>query len=301
MVHINDSQIMNDSITPRAQALYDFTSPVASPPQRIVSLVPSLTESLFDLNLGDRLVAVSSGCIHPADRIADLPRLGHPLTPDVDRLLALQPDLVLLNTDVNPPEVAERLQQAGTTTWVTDTATVEKALNVLWQIMYVFDEPGMSERVRWIERQMDWTGSASAAHEPVRVFAPIWYDPWMTAGRHAYTHDLLRICGGDNVFGHRGGDQDPTAASGDAAHGEARYPRVTLSAVEAAQPDAILIPHQFDERAVKQLAGLDVPAVHAGRVRRLDGTLLTWAGTRLAYALAEIPPLLALSEEDHLD
>jgi ABC-type Fe3+-hydroxamate transport system substrate-binding protein len=291
---------MNDSLpSPHSQALYDFVSPVASPPRTVVSLVPCLTESLFDLKLGDRLVAVTNGCIHPADQLADLPRLGHPMTPDIDRIRALQPDLVLLNTDVNPPAVADQLQAAGIAIWITDTPTVLDAINALWQIMYIFDAPEMSERVRWIERQMDWTNGASA-NESVRVFAPIWYDPWVTASGHAYAHDLLRICGGDNVFGGQGGDRDASGTSGDRAHGK-RYPQVTLDAVEVAQPQAILVPYQFDARAVQQLASLDVPAVRSGRIRRLDGTLLTWAGTRLAYALAEIPPLLALSEEDHLD
>lgn len=292
---------MNDPVSsPQSQALYDFVSPVASPPRTVVSLVPCLTESLFDLKLGDRLIAVTSGCIHPADQLTNLPRLGHPTTPDIDQIRALQPDLVLLNTDVNPPEVAEQLHDAGIAAWITDTPTVQEAINVLWQIMYVFDAPEMSERVRWIERQMDWTRGASAANESVRVFAPIWYDPWITASGHAYAHDLLSICGGDNIFGGQGDDRDASGASTGHAHKE-RYPRVTLDAVEAAQPEVILIPHQFDARAVQQLAALDVPAVRTGRIRRLDGTLLTWAGTRLAYALAEIPPLLALSEEDHLD
>ena len=280
-------------VPPPTQALYDFSSPLPFPPRRVVSLVPSLTESLFDLDLGDRLVAVTDGCIHPADRLADLPRLGHPQSPDVDHIRALQPDLVLLNSGVNPRDVVDRLQHAGVTVWSMDTPTVQEAINVLWQIMYVFDAPKMSERVRWIERQMDWTAGVAAAHEPVRVFAPIWYDPWLTATEDAYTHDLLRICGGHNVFGDRGADRDPDSWD--------PYARLTLDAVEAAQPDVVLIPQQFDASAVQQLTELAIPAVHTGRMRRLDGTLLTWAGTRLAYALAEIPSLLALPEEESLD
>ena len=196
-------------VPPPTQALYDFSSPVPVPPRRVVSLVPSLTESLFDLGLGDRLVAVTDGCIHPADRLVDLPRLGHPQSPDIDHIRALQPELVLLNTGVNPPAVADRLQSAGLTVWSMDTPTVQEVINVLWQIMYVFDAPEMSERVRWIERQMDWTAGVAAANEPVRVFAPIWYDPWLTVTEGAYTHDLLRVCGGHNVFGDRGADRDP--------------------------------------------------------------------------------------------
>ena len=117
-------------------------SPVDHPPQRVVSLVPSLTESLFDLDLGDRLIAITDYCTRPADKVQRLPRVGGTKTPDVARIIELQPDLVLLNDEENRREDAEALQAAHIPIWVTGPRSVFEALNVLWNLMDIFDHAG---------------------------------------------------------------------------------------------------------------------------------------------------------------
>ena len=165
----------------------------------------------------------------------------------------MQPDLVIVNQEENRREDAEALQAAGIPVWVTFPRTVREAFNLLWSIMDVFDEPAMVERVRAMEWTCDWLERIE--HDPpCRVFAPIWYEPLMTFNAETYAHDLLRVCGGENVFAERErqfplkadlGEAEPLAPDDPRVAGrDTRYPRVTLAEVEAAQPDVILLPSE---------------------------------------------------------
>ncbi len=263
--------------SPRAYTS-SIESPVDHPPQRVVSLVPSLTEALFDLDLGERLVAVTDDCIHPADRVQGLPRVGPPYNPDLARIIDMQPDLVLLNDEENRPQDAGALQDAAIPIWVTGPRTVFDALNVLWNLMDIFDHPVMIPRVREIERAYDYTLGAARAQTPTRVFAPLGRDPWWTFNAGTYPHDLLRVCGAENVF----------------AGKEERYPQVTLEEIAAAQPEIILLPgapYPFSE------PDADLFDLPHERIFVIDGTLLTWHGTRAAYALRDLPGLFLKETE----
>lgn len=105
---------------------YDYSLPIDFVPQRVVSLVPSLTESLFELNLGGRVVGVTDYCIYPESAKA-LPKVGGTKNPDLEKIKALQPDLVMLNSEENRREDAEALQAAGIPIWVTQPETVRDA------------------------------------------------------------------------------------------------------------------------------------------------------------------------------
>src|SRR5689334_14238890 len=85
-------------------------APVGHAPRRVVSLVPSVTESLFELGVGDRLIAITDYCVYPAQEVARLPRIGGTKNPDVARIIAMQPDLVIVNQEENRKEDAEALK-----------------------------------------------------------------------------------------------------------------------------------------------------------------------------------------------
>ncbi|MBN1681440.1 MAG: ABC transporter substrate-binding protein [Anaerolineae bacterium] len=255
-------------------------SPIDFVPQRVVSLVPSLTESLFDLDLGNRLIAITDYCVRPPDGVKSIIQVGGTKNPNIEQIIVLEPDLVLMNNDENRREDAETLRAAGVAVWATHPRSVFDALNVLWDIMDVFDHAVMVPRVREIERAYDYTLAASRTAVPVRVFAPIWRDPWLAFNADTYTHDVLRVCGGANVF---------------AGHDE-RYPRITLEQVIEAQPEIVLLPDEpyaFTGADINTFRALDIPAAHNSRIVTISGSLLTWHGTRVAYALRDLPPLLA--------
>lgn len=238
-----------------------------------------------------------------------------PKNPDVTRIIQLQPDLVIANQEENRREDIEALQAAGIPVWVTFPRKVADVFVLLWNIMTLFDETSMVPRVRLIEYTYDWVNGISRTREGEgtlpRVFVPIWLDPVMTFNQDTYIHDLLWVCGGVNVFGMRDRQYplkadlhqaEPFAPDDPRIEGrDTRYPRITLDEVVAAQPDVILLPSEpfeFTEAHIPIFAALDIPAAHHNRIHLVDGSLLTWHGTRLAYAFDTLPALLTtLSEE----
>jgi ABC-type Fe3+-hydroxamate transport system substrate-binding protein len=287
--------------------------PVSEPPERVVSLVPSITESLFDLGLGGRVVGITDYCIYPEAGTANVPRIGGTKNPDVARIIDLRPGLVFANQEENRREDVEALEAAGIPVWVSFPKTVADVFNLLWNVMYTFDQTEMVPRIRLIEQTYDWVMGISEAREEqslCRVFVPIWKDPLMTFNAHTYSHDLLRVCGGHNVFAERErrfpleadlGQAEPYPADDLRVQGrDTRYPRVTLEEVTAAQPDVILLPSEpyaFTADDIPMFSALDVPASRNGQIVLVDGSYLTWHGTRLAYALDTLPALLCPTDE----
>jgi ABC-type Fe3+-hydroxamate transport system substrate-binding protein len=281
-------------------------SPVDFVPQRVVSLVPSMTLSLFDLNLGDRLIGITDYCTHPEDRVMNIPKVGGTKNPDLAKIIALQPDLILMNQEENRREDAEALRQAGIPLWITEPRTVQDAINVLWELMDIFDDASFSERVRIMEKTLDVVRLAMSNQPPIRTFAPIWRDPWMTFNQDTYMHDVLRIFGLQNVFAERERQFPLKADLGEAepddnraAGHDTRYPRISLDEIVVAQPELILLPDEpylFQETDAEELYQLDIPAAHLGHIYLIDGSLLSWHGTRFAFTLTELPPMI---EEVH--
>lgn len=282
-------------------------APVTSVPKTVVSLVPSITESLFDLNLGPRLIARTDYCIYPIGKVEPIPTIGGTKNPNIERIIALKPDLVIANQEENRREDVMALQAAGIAVWVTFPKTAQDTFNLLWNIMYLFDETSMVERIRMVEYTYDWLNTIAEARDvenPVKVFVPIWLDPLMTINADTYVHDVVRLCVGTNVFAERErhypltadlGQQPPYTPDDPRLQGrDTRYPRVTWAEVTAAAPDVILLPSEpfkFTEEHLPLFQQLPVPAAQNKRIFLVDGSLLTWHGTRLAYAMQQLPAL----------
>lgn len=249
--------------------------------RRIVSLVPSLTESLFALGLGDRVVGVTDWCIHPAAEVAKLPKVGGTKDTDVDAIVALAPDLVVANHEENTKRVVDRLEAAGLRVWVTYPRTVQEGAALLRQLGQRLGALPQSMRdvVDPVDAEIEAALAARPA-APARVFCPIWRDPWMTIGRDTYVHSMIELVGGANVF---------------ADHSDRRYPRVGLDEVVAAAPDVILLPDEpyaFGPRDVAELAELGRRSGRAWRIHCVDGTWVSWYGPRIRPALRGLRALL---------
>ena len=247
--------------------------------RRIVSLVPSLTEALFALGLGARVVGVTDWCVHPKQGVDALPKVGGTKNPSLARIVELAPDLVLANREENRRRDVESLAAQGFDVWVTYPRSVEEAVALLRELADLGAPAAAAKRVLSpIERAL---ADAARRDEPrTRVFCPIWKDPWMAVGGDTYADDLLRVCGGINVF---------------AARSERRYPIVTPAEIEAAAPEVILLPDEpyaFGPRDLSELAGLALPAARAGRIHLIDGTLISWYGPRIANAIEGVGALL---------
>ena len=277
-------------------------------PTRVVSLVPSLTESMFDLGLGTSLVGITDYCVRPEEGVDKIPRLGGPKNPRIDDILSLKPDLIITNWEENPPQVVDALRDAGFPVWVSFPMTVRQSLDVLWTLVGIFRSPSAATRVETLELTLDWAISSSSQRKPLSYFCPIWYGTrdgihwWMTFNQHTYCYDLLRLLGCHNVFAKRIRNYPLEAdlglvAAEDPGDRDTRYPCIGLEEILSLEPDLILLPSEpfaFDEFHRILLLDLlkSLPAIQLGHIYLVDGTLITWHGTRLAHALRELPALL---------
>ncbi len=279
---------------------------MVNPPQRVVSLVPSITESLFDLGVGDAVVGITDYCIYPADKLIGLPRIGGTKNPRVDEIIALEPDLIFANQEENTPAAVNALRAAGLQVVVNFPQTVEQALADVRQIAVLFQSMEAARKVEALAAAVAAARSRQTG-SGLRTFCPIWQDEssdgtrwWMTFNRHTFTHDLLELCGFANIFAERERRYPLAADLGQRlakeAGGDTRYPRVTQAEIIALVPEVILLPLEpfaFGPRDAEQIAQLlaGTPAAKSGRIYLVDGSYVTWPGTRMGQAVGELSRL----------
>jgi ABC-type Fe3+-hydroxamate transport system substrate-binding protein len=235
--------------------------PLPSPPRRVVSLVPSLTEALA-VTVPDRLVGATDWCSHPAG--LEVPRVRGTKNPDRSAVQALRPDLVVANREENRRLDVDRLRAAGVPVWVTVIESVDQALASMTRL---FDEVLQVGTPEWLV-----TARAEWARPPelpgTRVAVPVWRDPWMVIGARTFTGDVLARLGLVNVF----------------ADSAERYPHVDLPQLRAADAELVLLP---DEPYL--FTAQDGPEAFPGTTTVLvSGRHLTWYGPSLVTARADL-------------
>ena len=248
-------------------------------PQRIVSLVPSLTEALFALGVGERVVGRTRYCTQPPRRVGRVEKVGGTKKVDVERVLGLAPDLVVAVREENARESVEALREAGVPVFLGAPETVADALKMLGELAALVEAPRAGAVLGPIERVHEELRRTRFARRP-RVFVPIWKGPYMGVGSDTYVHDIVGVSGGENVCG-----------------GHARYPVVSVEEIEALQPEVVLLPDEpypFSAEDLAEFYTLDVPAAHEDRIHLVDGKLLTWYGPRMAGSLRQLSALLGL-------
>lgn len=254
--------------------------PISTTPLRIVSLVPSLTEYLFDIGVGDRVVGVTDYCIAPAEAVASLPKLRGTKNPDRAGILALQPDLVLAAKEENRERDIRALEAAGVPVYVTDIQRVADTVEQLGALAHILDADHTAAPLLNELRATLAECSPHAEAPRRRMLTFIWRDPWMAVGGDTYADDLLRLCGAENS----------------ALEFPGRYPRAPLAEFMRLEPDVILLPNEpycftdADRAAFDPFA--DVTAVQLQHVYLCDGMLLTWYGARTITAFRVFSELL---------
>jgi iron complex transport system substrate-binding protein len=233
---------------------------------RIVSLCPSLTELVFDLGRGDELVGRTKFCIHPADRVGAVEKVGGTKNPKIDRIVELAPDIVLLNEEENRREDAEALQGAGIRCHVSFPRSALETADMVRSIAAAVDTRDQGERIaRDIVARHERVKRAAVGRTPVRFAYLIWREPWMTVNADTFVSALLTDAGGQNVF----------AARAD------RYPVATPEELGAAEADVVLLstePFPFKPSHADELAKLS--GVARERMQIVDGEMLSWHGSR---------------------
>ena len=257
------------------------TLEVKSPPRRVVSLVPSLTEALFAFGVGDAVVGVTDFCVEPRDAVAGKTKVGGTKTLDVSLVVALEPDLVVASAEENRKEDIQALVREGLKVYVTLPKTVAGALDLLAELAAMTGAGKKAGRiVDGAKKALAQVRKANEGRPPVRTFCPIWRNPWMTVGPGTYMHDFITVCGGVNIFEWR----------------HERYPRVELREVAEKDPQVVLLPdepYRFGPAHVSEIAGLrSISAVRENRIYLLEGRHLCWYGPRIAGGLRYVSALL---------
>jgi len=237
---------------------------------RIVSLCPSLTESVFRLGRGAELVGRTKFCVQPAGAVDAVERIGGTKNPKIDRIVALAPDLVLMNEEENRREDADALRAAGLRVLSSFPRSVADVVGVLGELGTALDAaPRARELADAIAARADAI-AARAAARPARTFVYlIWRDPLMATGAGTYVDALLAVAGGRNVV--------PAAAG--------RYPEIDAALLAGA--DRILLssePFPFAERHRLELAA--ATGLPIERFALVDGERLSWHGARTLEGLA---------------
>src|SRR5262249_52709802 len=198
-------------------------------PRRIVSLVPSVTETLCALGLADALVGITVYCVEPRAIVGGKARIGGEKNPDLEKIRGLAPDLVVANIEENLREHVDTLLSWAIPGWVTYPRTVAEGIQLIAELGAVTGTEGRAPGlVAGVEPLYARVAAAAARRPAVDVFYPIWRAPYMTINRDTYIHDMLRVCGARNVFADR----------------PERYPTVTLDEVAAQRPAVILLPDE---------------------------------------------------------
>jgi len=232
----------------------------------IVSLCPSLTELVFDLGRGPELVGITKYCVHPAEGVAKVEKVGGTKSPDVRRIVELRPDLVLLNEEENRREDAEALARAGIAIHASLPHDARETAAMVRAIGAALSTPEPAREIAAEIERRDARVRAEAAGMPrVRFAYLIWRKPWMSVNADTYASALLEAAGGENVFGREA----------------ARYPEITTAGLAAAQPARVFLctePFAFLPRHADELAR------EAGLARErfvvADGEYLSWHGSR---------------------
>ncbi len=238
---------------------------------RIVSLVPSITELLFDMRLDESIVGRTTFCVHPANRIAAVKSVGGTKKINFGNLKALKPSHVIVNIDENPKHLAERIADEICPVIVTHPVEVEDNLGLYRLIGGIFDRHDGAEALcAQFETAYEDLRQTAATWPSRDVLYLIWQNPWMTVSRDTYVSRLLALANWHTV------GNDPAI----------RYPEIAITRELLADIDAVLFssePFAFDTTHIEEFAGTFADTDQ--RLAAIDGEMTSWYGSRAILGL----------------
>jgi iron complex transport system substrate-binding protein len=245
-------------------------------PARIVSLSPAVTETLYLLGLGDKVVGVTDSCEYPPEA-KQKTSVGSTLNPSIEKILTLKPDLVIGSPQANRRETAEQLARVGIPLYGITAQTVDGTLVSIADLgRAVSREAEATDLVRKLQARIDSVARRAQGRRPPRVLFVVWFRPLMTAGSQTFLSDVIRRAGGEPL--------------GSGLQGE--WPKLSVEEALRLQPDVILFPQTQafapNLKEFQTLAGWkDMQAVKAGRIYFVSDTIVR-ASPRLVDALEEV-------------
>lgn len=237
-------------------------------PQRIVSLVPSQTELLFDLGLEDSIVGITKFCVHPYHLKSTKKSVGGTKKVHFEKIKLLQPDIIIANKEENTLEIVEQLR-AICPVWVTDVITIEDNEKMITDFGVLFnkriDAQKWNDKIRFAQKDF----MKFVSDKPIQKAAYfIWREPYMAAGDNTFINELLKINRFENIYANKAG----------------RYPEIELKKIRLeGDPDLVFLssePYPFKEEHAFEIGR----CTHHAKTVFVDGEMFSWYGTRLLRA-----------------
>ena len=249
-------------------------------PSRIISLAPSITETLYALGLGDKIVGDTDYCDFPAEA-AKKPHIGSVQNPNLERIVSLEPDLALGSAEANRRELIDQLARVGIPLYGVSDHNLDDVLKSIRDLGKLLDAQKEAEALdSSLELRLRAVAERVKGQPKPRVLFMTWYQPLITIGPQSFVADLIRRAGAVSISDDLSGE----------------WPRLSLEAVLARRPDVILLPRSqsyspsLDD--FRRLAGWrDLPAVRDGRVYWVPDTIVR-PSPRLVDALEEVARVL---------
>ena len=269
---------------------------LAEVPARIVSLVPSVTETLFALDAGALLVGRTRYCVLPDPQVRQIERVGGTKDPDLAKIAALKPDLILANREENRKADIEELRSKGLNVYVSEPDSVEQALAMVSVLGRLLNREqaadaivrrgaqaitALQRRLDELQKQNQLKLRPRRSARP-RVLVFIWKDPWMVVGSRTYIGDMIQTLGGEHLL----------------KNSAERYFSISGPDVAKLAPDIMLFPDEPFAFAETDLVSWrdnfrQIPAVRENNMRLCSGQDLAWSGSRTPDALVRLQSTLA--------
>jgi ABC-type Fe3+-hydroxamate transport system substrate-binding protein len=235
---------------------------------RIVSLVPSQTELLFDLGLEEEVVGITKFCIHPDHWFRNKARIGGTKDVKFDRVKSLSPTLIIANKEENVKEQVEALA-ALAPVHTTDISTLEDACNMIQEIGKLTNTLSKAkEIITHIQTGFIKLSAQLQQQSTKTCLYLIWKDPYMSVGSDTFIHDMMLRCKLENVIAN-----------------QTRYPSITIEQIQSLAPEIILLssePYPFKEKHIAELQ----THVPGATILLADGEMFSWYGSRLQHSPA---------------
>ena len=250
-------------------------------PRRIVTLAPSLTEIIYFLGLGDRVVGVTKFSYYPPEA-ALKPRVGSYINLNVEKIISLAPDLVIGTADGNEPGVVELLEQAGIAVFIVNPRNIRQVIDTVENLGRVCGIPEKAANVSvQLSKRVDHIEGKTRSRRKPLVFLQLNLRPIMTVNRNTFLHDLIRSAGGRNMA------QDEPI----------NYPRISLEEVIRRRPEVIIISsmergRRFERARQEWLEWISIPAVKNNRVHLIDSDLIDRPSPRIIEGLEGMARLI---------
>jgi ABC-type Fe3+-hydroxamate transport system substrate-binding protein len=245
---------------------------------KIVSLVPSITETMFELGLDDQITGITTFCHHPKNKVSAKTKVGGTKNPDRQKILELEPDVILMNEEENRKDDADFFRSHGMRLQISFPGNIMEAADLVQQLGNDFGSPNKGEELR--NKILQARKNIQITHR-WKTLILIWKRPYWTVNASTYVHSVCEAIGLDNAFG----------------NSPERYPQLTDVDIMTADPEVVLFPDEpyvYRDKDINEFANQfpNLNAVINRRLLKLDGSYLTWHGARTLKALQELPLLL---------